>query len=178
MEEQPDLGACLARLNMKTFLTLKMSQKPSPEALKIGCSLVALFFEKLEKPIDSQEILEVNEGLNKNLYSFYFGKPLKMFKQVKQSIKMVQDLEVPFGNIRFARMVLRDVRSEELDKKGPVFVALRTIHAFLLEFIRSFVQRVRETGKGGGNICKISLKWVILKLVGYWVRPVQRYSFY
>lgn len=157
MSEEANFATSLSRLNMKTFLTLKMSQKPSPEALKIGCSLVALFFEKLEKPIDSQEILEVNEGLNKDLYSFYFGKPLKMFKEIKKSPKMVEDLEVPFGNIRFARMVLKDVRSEELDKKGPVFVALRSIHIFLLEFIRAYVQRVRETGKGGGNICNIQI---------------------
>ena len=76
-------------------------------------------------------------------------------KEIKKSPKMIEELEVPFGNIRFARMVLRDVRSEELNKKGPVFVALRSIHIFLLEFIRAYVQKVRETGKGGGNICNI-----------------------
>lgn len=125
-------------VKLKHLLTLKTSNSPSATALKIGCSMVVLFFEKLEKPIDSQEIFELNQGLNKELFCFYFAEPVKMMSEIQKSNELVLNKSIPQSNIRFVRLVLEDINSDSFLKGGPVFVALRIIYDFIISFIEYY----------------------------------------
>jgi hypothetical protein len=128
-----------------------MSSRPSPFALKLGCSLVALYFEKLEKPIDMQEIYEINQGLNKELFNYYFKDPQAMFKEIQKSKEMLEKFQIPLANVRFVQLLMNEIDPEELQKKNPVNLALKIIYEFIMVFIQLYFQKakMRNSNKMG-----------------------------
>ena len=149
MNLQSEFESKLKSFNIKYLFTLKMSERPSPIALKLGCSLVALYFEKLEKPIDSQEIYEINQGLNKELFRYYFQEPMKMFKEIKKSSEALENFQIPLANVRFVQLLIKEINVEDLQKKTPVMLALKTIYEFLSVFIEIYFEKAKSARKLG-----------------------------
>ena len=139
----------LKNFNIKYLYTLKMSERPSPNALKIGCSLVALYFEKLEKPIDSQEIYEINQGLNHELFSYYFKEPQKMYQEIIKSKEILEKFQIPIANIRFAQLLIKEVDTEAFNGKNTVIMALEKIYNFIHVFIELYFQRAKDNPEIG-----------------------------
>lgn len=145
MDLESEFESKLKSFNIKYLFTLKMSERPSPIALKLGCSLVALYFEKLEKPIDSQEIYEINQGLNKELFAYYFEEPQKMFQEIKKSKEALKSFQIPLANVRFVQLLIKDIDAEHLQKKSPVMLALKSIYEFLCVFIEIYFQKHKSS---------------------------------
>jgi hypothetical protein len=126
-----------------------MSNRPSANALKLGCCLVALFFEKLEKPIDTQEIYEINQGLNKELFNYYFQDPQKMFKEIKNSKQALEKFQIPLANVRFVQLLMKEVDPKDFMKKTPVILAMKNIYEFIMIFVELYFEKA--SGRKIGN---------------------------
>lgn len=173
MDRSEELDAKLKAFNIKYLYTMKMSSKPTPVALKLGCSLVALYFEKLEKPIDSQEIYEINQGLNQDLFNYYFRDPEAMFKEIQQSDLALRDLQIPLANVRFVQLILKDIDPEQFEVKTPVIVALKYVYELLSVFVEVYFQRAQANPKKGrflyymtGCILKVSFSGLVYEIYG------------
>lgn len=139
MSLEDKFNESLNRLQLKSLMNLKTARTPSVETLKIGCSLVALFFNDLETKHDSNEIYEVNSGINVDLYNFYFAEPVKMFRVIQKSDELIEDQLVPLENIKFARVVLQGLDKEVHKMTGSVGEAVKNIFEFLLCFIQYYL---------------------------------------
>lgn len=149
MDLESEFESKLKSFNIKYLFTLKMSERPSPIALKLGCSLVALYFEKLEKPIDTQEIYEINQGLNKELFAYYFEEPQKMFQEIKKSREALKNFQIPLANVRFVQLLIKDIKTEDFQKKTPVMLALKSIYEFLRVFIEIYFEKHKSSRQLG-----------------------------
>lgn len=139
MSLEDKFNEALNRLQLKSLMNLKTARTPSAATLKIGCSLVAIFFDDLETKHDSNEIFEVNSGINADLYNFYFAEPVKMFRVIQRSDDIVESQLVPLENIKFARVVLAGLEKEVHTLTGSVGEAVKNIFEFLLCFIQYYL---------------------------------------
>jgi hypothetical protein len=135
-------------------MNLKTARTPSIETLKIGCSLVAIFFNDIETKHDSNEIFEVNSGINADLYNFYFAEPVKMFRTIQKSDEIIEEQSVPLENIKFARVVLNGLEKEVHKMTGSVGDAVKNIFEFLLCFIQYYLYLNNEVPGSQKKICR------------------------
>jgi hypothetical protein len=145
----------LKKLTSRSLLTLKTARSPSTETLKIGCSLVAIFFYNIEKKHDNNEIYEVNSGINVELYNFYYKDSYQMFQVILDSEKLIEDQEIPLENIKFARLVLQGLENEVHTLTGDVGAAVKNIFEFLLCFIQYYLYKCKDVPNSQKKICKI-----------------------
>ena len=144
----------LNNLQLKSLMNLKTARSPSVETLKIGCSLVAIFFEDLETKHDQNEIFEVNSGINIDLYNFYFSEPVKMFRTIQKADEFVENQSIPLENIKFARIVLKGLEKEVHKMTGSVGDAVKNIFEFLLCFIQYYLYLNESVPGSQKKICK------------------------
>lgn len=145
----------LNRLQLKSLMNLKTARSPSVETLKIGCSLVAIFFNDLETKHDSNEIFEVNSGINVDLYNFYFAEPVKMFRTIQKADEFIENQSIPLQNIKFARVVLKGLEKEVHKLTGSVGEAVKNIFEFLLCFIQYYLYLCNQVPESQKKICKL-----------------------
>lgn len=144
------------KLQLKSLMNLKTSRSPSVETLKIGCSLVAIFFNGLEEKHSADEIYEVNSGINVELYNFYFAEPVKMYRVIQKSDELIESQAIPLENIKFARVVLTGLEKEVHKLTGDVGTAVKNIFEFLLCFIQYYLYICDQVPTSQKKICKIA----------------------
>jgi len=154
MSLEDKFNESLNKLQLKSLMNLKTARTPSVETLKIGCSLVAIFFNDIETKHDSNEIFEVNSGINVDLYNFYFAEPVKMFRTIQKSDEFIESQTIPLENIKFARVVLNGLEKEVHKMTGSVGDAVKNIFEFLLCFIQYYLYLNNQVPGSQKKICK------------------------
>lgn len=145
----------LNQLQLKSLMNLKVARNPSPQTLKIGCSLVAIFFNDINKKHDANEIFEVNGGINQDLYNFYFSEPVQMFRTIQRSSEFIEDQSIPYQNIKFSTIVLKGLDSELHLMTGSVGEAVKNIYQFLIAFIQFYLYNSENISGSQKKICTV-----------------------
>lgn len=151
----------LDRLQLKSFMNLKMSRDPSECSLKVGCALVAIFFNEFEEKHLPNDRFETNEGVNIDLYNFYFSQPIKMYRVIQSSPELISENTILIENIRFAMIALQNVESSIKDHSDTIEEAIKNIFYFLISFIRFYLYSHESISSEQKAICNSFLYSVI-----------------
>lgn len=129
----------LKKLQLKSLMNLKSAKERSSLTLKLGCSLIAIFFDKFDKQHDSNKSYEIDEGINSNLYNYYFSEPIKMYRLIQTSPEILKARSISDKNINFAIIVLKGIDQEISKLKGSIGDANKSIFQFLMSFIHVYL---------------------------------------
>jgi hypothetical protein len=125
-----------SQVSLEHLSLLKNADPLSSEVIKLGLAIVALFFEKLDKPSSSDNILEKNQGINQEVFCFYFEKLELIMSEIQNAPTMVNSNVVAQKNLRFVKVVLEDINTDLLSTKNAECVAFKSVYEFLAQFIK------------------------------------------
>ena len=146
----------LEGLRLESFLNFKSTRKPTPETMKVGCSLIAIFFHDIKFKHIPNEKFELNSGINEDIYNFYYKQPVEIFRSVQKSEDFILDGVIAYENVKFAAFTLRYLQ-DGIDKmSGDHKKATQNIYDFLISFIQYYLYSSEDITSGQKEKCKFS----------------------
>lgn len=139
IERNDALRFLLKRLRVNSFSAIVPDFLACEDHLKILVSLVAIYYDFLEDPGLSNEVLELNEGVNARLCEAYFEQPKSVFKLVEGSLKILEGEGIRPENINFASRLLDSVKLSP-KANSPQAEAALNIFDFLCGFVEFYKQ--------------------------------------
>lgn len=139
IERNDALRFLLKRLRVNSFNAITPDIFASEDHLKILVSLVAIYYDFLEEPGLSNEVLELNDGVNARLCEAYFEQPKSVLKVVEGSLKILEGEGIRPENINFASKLLDSVKLSP-KANSPQEEAALNIFDFLCGFVEFYKQ--------------------------------------
>lgn len=168
MDLEEKFQDALNGLQLKSFMNLKTARKPSPTTLRLGCALIGLFFSDLAPQPNEDTMFEVNGGINADLYNFYYAEPVKLFRALQASEDAVQNQSIPMERIRFAKLLLKDMKQDVMAGTGSIGQAVRNIYAFLLAFLQIYLYKSKLISTSQRRICRACI-YRLIRMFGLWI---------
>lgn len=159
MDLEEKFQEALNSLQLKSFMNLKTSRNPNPTTLRLGCALVGLFFSDLAPKSAEDQIFEENGGLNSELYNFYYAEPVKLFRALQASEDIIESQSIPVERIKFAKVLLKDMKEDVLAGTGSIGEAVRNIYNFMIAFLQIYLYRGKMISGSQRKICEIFISF-------------------